>query len=91
MWGNKTFSGASGDVGLNLWSIGKSFSTDAEVVGHSVCQILDFHPQGGAALHIHCYNLTDTWSVRRGVCRGNTQTLDTMLEWNTNNGTYKYK
>lgn len=60
MLGNKTFSGASGDVGLDLWSIGKGFSTDAEVVCHSVCQILDFHPQGGAAFHIHCDNLTDT-------------------------------
>ncbi len=50
MQGNKTFSWASGNVGCDLWSIGKGFSTDAEVVGHSVCQILDFHPQGGAAL-----------------------------------------
>lgn len=60
MQGNKTFSRASGDVGFDLWSIGKGFSTDAEVVGHSICQILDFHPQGGTALHIHSDNLTDT-------------------------------
>lgn len=74
---SQTFSWSCGDVGLHLWPVGQGFGTDAEVVGHPVGQVFDFHPQGGAAFHIHCNNLTDTWSVRRGVCKGDTTTLDT--------------
>ena len=71
-----TFSRPGGDVGLHLGAVSERFSSDAEVVGDAVGQVLDLHPQGGAALHIYCHYLTDTWSARRGVCTGNTKTLD---------------
>ena len=74
-----TFSRPSGDVGLHLGPVSERFGPDAEVVGDAVGQILDFHPQGSAALHIHCHYLTDTWSARRGVCAENTKTLDTAF------------
>lgn len=74
---NWTFSWPCGDVGLHLWPVGQGFGTDAEVVGHAISQVFNFHPQGGVAFHIHCNNFTDTWSVRRGICKGDTTNLDT--------------
>ena len=74
--GKQTFSRPCGDIGLHFWPVRQGFGSDAEGVGHAVCQVLDFHPEGSAALHIHCHNLTDTWSARRGVCTGDTITLD---------------
>lgn len=74
---NWTFSWPCGDVGLHLWPIGQSFGTDAEVVCHPISQVFNFHPQGRVAFYIHCNNFTDTWSVRRGICKGDTTNLDT--------------
>lgn len=71
-----TFSRPRGDVGLHLGPVRERFGPDAEVVGDAVSQVLDLHPQGGAALHIYSHYLTDTWSARRGVCTGNTESLD---------------
>lgn len=71
-----TFSRPRGDVGLHLGPVRERFGPDAEVVGDAVGQVLDLHPQGCAALHIYSHYLTDTWSARRGVCTGNTKSLD---------------
>lgn len=71
-----TFSRPGGDVGLDLGAVRERFSTDAVVIGDAVGKVFDLHPQGSTALHIYCHYLTDTWSARRGVCTGNTKTLD---------------
>lgn len=71
-----TFSRPSSDVGLHFRAIRECFGPDAIVIGDAISQVFDLHPQGSAALHIYCHYLTDTWSARRGVCTGNTKTLD---------------
>ena len=66
-----TFSWSSSDVSLHLRPVGEGLGPDPEVIGHPVSQVLNLHPQGGAALHVHCDYLTNTWSGverrRRGV------------------------
>lgn len=74
-----TFSRSSRDVGLHLRAISECFGPDAIVIRDAIGKVFDLHPQGSAALHIYCHNLTDTWSARRGVCTGNTKTLDTAF------------
>ena len=74
-----TFSRPSGNIGLHLGAISERFGPDAEVIGDTVSQVFDLHPQGSAALHIYYHYLTDTWSARRGVCTGNTKTLDAVF------------
>lgn len=83
-WEMPTFPRPSSNVGLHLGAIREGFGPDAIVIGDAISQVFDLHPQGSAALHIYCHYLTDTWSVRRGVCTGNTKTLDAAFLQATN-------
>lgn len=76
---DNTFARPSSDVGLHFRAVRERFSPNAEVVSDAICQVFDFHPQRRAALYIHRHYLTNTWSARRGVCTGNTKTLDTAF------------
>lgn len=82
MWyifNDSTLSRPGGNVGLHFRSVSERFSSNAKVVGDTIRQVFDLHPQRRAALHIYSHYLTDTWSARRGFCAGNTKTLDTAL------------
>lgn len=71
-----TFPRPRGDVRFHFGPVRERFGPNAEVIGDAIGEVFDLHPQGGTALHIYCHYLTDTWSARRGVCTGNTKTLD---------------
>ena len=60
-WILLTFSGAGGDVGLQLGAVHEGLGPDAEGVGDPVRQVLELEPQGPAALHVHRHGLTDPW------------------------------
>ena len=65
-----TFSGACGNVGLDLRPIREGLGSDAEPVGHPLRQVLHLQPQGAASLHVHGHDLTDT-------CEGGTGRVGT--------------